>query len=90
MPRSGRRKEESKNILKYFEKNAERMRYEKFRKLGYFVGSGVVEAGCKSLIGKRLKNSGMFWSIKGANAVIALRCCIFSGRYEQFFEDIVA
>jgi len=90
LPRSGRRKEESKNILKYFEKNAEKMRYEKFHKLGYFVGSGVVEAGCKSLIGKRLKNSGMFWSIEGANAVIALRCCILSGRYEQFLEDIVA
>ncbi|MGC9197918.1 MAG: hypothetical protein ACP5E5_03140 [Acidobacteriaceae bacterium] len=60
----------------YFERNAERMRYPKFRRLHLFVGSGVIEAGCKTVIGSRLKQSGMFWIIRGANAIVALRCYV--------------
>jgi Uncharacterised protein family (UPF0236) len=70
----------------YFATNAERMRYPKFRQQGLFVGSGVVEAGCRSVIGARLKRSGMFWTVRGANAIIALRCCRFNGRFEEFWE----
>lgn len=70
----------------YFKKNKERMRYEDFRKQGLFVGSGVVEAGCRTVIGQRLKQSGMHWTVKGANNIIALRCCILSGRWEDFWE----
>jgi hypothetical protein len=51
----------------------------------FFVGSGVVEAGCRTVIGQRLKQSGMRWSVRGANAIIALRCCILSGRFEDFW-----
>ena len=58
----------------YFEKNAERMRYPEFRRQHLFVGSGVIEAGCKTVIGSRLKKSGMFWTVRGANAILALRC----------------
>ena len=70
----------------YFEKNAERMRYPKFRKQHLFVGSGVIEAGCKTVIGSRLKQSGMFWTVRGANAVIALRCCHLNHRMENYWE----
>ena len=59
------------------------MRYDAFRAKGFFVGSGVIEAGCKTVVGA----SGMFWSEKGANAIIALRCCVCSRRFEQFWED---
>jgi len=74
------------NEADYFERNAERMRYPAFREQGLFVGSGVVEAGCKTVIGSRLKRSGMFWSVRGANAIIALRCCRLSGRFEDYWE----
>src|SRR5438128_11763766 len=70
----------------YFETNAERMRYLKFRRQKLFVGSGVIEAGCKTIIGTRLKQSGMFWTVRGANAIIALRCCRLSGRFEDYWE----
>ena len=70
----------------YFERNAERMRYPKFRRQHLFVGSGVIEAGCKSVIGSRLKQSGMFWTVRGANAILALRCCYFNGRFEEYWE----
>jgi hypothetical protein len=72
--------------IAYFDKNKERMRYEDFRKQGLFVGSGVVEAGCRTVIGQRLKQSGMHWTVRGANNVVALRCCILSGRWEDFWE----
>jgi hypothetical protein len=70
----------------YFHTNAERMRYADFRKRGLFVGSGVVEAGCKTICGQRLKQSGMHWTVRGANAIIALRCCQLSARWEEFWE----
>jgi hypothetical protein len=69
----------------YFAGNQERMRYVKFRRQGLFVGSGVIEAGCKTIIGG-LKRSGMFWTVRGANAIIALRCCQLSGTFEDYWE----
>ena len=71
----------------YFEKNAERMRYPKFRRQHLFVGSGVIEAGCKTVIGSRLKQSGMFWTVRGANAILSLRCSHLNGRLEHYWEE---
>ncbi len=71
----------------YFERNAERMCYPKFRRQHLFVGSGVIEAGCKTVIGARLKQSGMFWTVRGANAILALRCCHLNHRFEDYWED---
>lgn len=70
----------------YFEKNAERMRYPEFRRQHLFVGSGVIEAGCKTVIGSRCKQSGMFWTVRGANAILALRCCQLNGHFEDYWE----
>jgi hypothetical protein len=82
--------EEAMEVLEkesgYFDKNKERMRYNDFRRHGLFVGSGVVEAGCRTVIGQRLKQSGMHWTVRGANTIIALRCCILSNRWEDFWE----
>ncbi len=75
------------NEAEYFQRNAQRMRYPDFRAQGLFVGSGVVEAGCKEVIGSRLKRSGMFWTVRGANAIIALRCCRLSGAFEDYWES---
>lgn len=90
LPKNLERKKKAKTGIRYLEKNKERMRYAQFRAQGLFVGSGVVEAGCKSLIGQRLKQSGMEWSIRGANAIIALRCMIKSNRFEDYWESRAA
>jgi len=71
----------------YFERNAERMRYPKFRGQHLFVGSGVIEAGCKTVVAFRLKRSGMFWTVRGANAILALRCCHLNGEFEDYWEQ---
>ncbi len=71
----------------YFAVNAPRMRYPAFRRQHLFVGSGVVEAGCKTLIGSRLKRSGMFWRVRAANSISALRCHRLSGKFEDYGEN---
>ena len=64
--------------LLYFTENSDKMRYGLFRAAGLFIGSGVIEAACKTIVGKRMKNAGMHWSKKNAEGVIALRCAINS------------
>jgi len=62
------------------------MQYGTFRAAGDFIGSGVVEAGCKTVIGGRCKQSGMFWSESGAQNILALRCIHSSRRLEDFWK----
>jgi hypothetical protein len=87
LPRRGKTRQQGIQQIAYFAARIEQMRYAEFKRKGFFIGSGVIEAGCKTLIGKRLKNSGMFWTVEGANAIIAARCCLYSGRFEDFWED---
>ncbi|MCC6160033.1 MAG: hypothetical protein IT350_18415 [Deltaproteobacteria bacterium] len=87
LPRRGKNRKAALTEIAYLEKNRERMRYANFRAQGLFVGSGVVEAGCKTVIGQRLKQSGMEWSLRGANAIIALRCNMLSSRFEDYWES---
>lgn len=76
-----------RNEADYFATNSARMNYPKFRKQHLFVGSGVIEAGCKTVIGHRLKQSGMFWTVAGANSILALRCSHLNGRFEDYWES---
>jgi hypothetical protein len=85
LPSSAQSKKAALKELRYFEGNAAHMRYADFRAKKFFVGSGVIEAGCRTVVGERLKQSGMHWSVRGANAILALRCCILSGRFEDFW-----
>jgi hypothetical protein len=78
--------EKLRTEAEYFRKNARRMRYPKFRRQHLFVGTGVIEAGCKTVIGSRCKQSGMFWTVRGANSILALRCCQTNGRFEDYWE----
>lgn len=72
--------------LGYFVRNVQRMQYGTFRAAGYFIGSGVVEAGCKTVIGGRCKQSGMRWSKPGAENILALRCIHSSRRLGEFWK----
>jgi hypothetical protein len=81
-PLEGVKKDEVDKALHYFGANAPRMRYHWFRQCGLFAGSGVVEAACKAVIGQRLKQSGMHWTVRGADSIIALRCAEASSQWE--------
>jgi hypothetical protein len=78
--------DEARKCVDYVERNRERMRYPEFRAAGLCTSTGVVEAGCKVAIGTRCKRAGMHWTVAGADAIIALRCCTLSGRFEDFWE----
>lgn len=88
LPASPKQRKLAIKEIAFFQSNAYHMRYAWFRRQGFFVGSGVIEAGCRTVIGARLKLSGMFWSVKGANAIIESRCCQMSRLFEDFWEAI--
>jgi len=80
------KRDEIRKCIGYLWTNRRRMRYPAFRAQGLCTSTAVVEAGCKVAIGTRLKRAGMHWTLRGANAIIALRCCKLSGRFEDFWE----
>ena len=78
---------ETLKAIGYFENNQARMLYGTFRAKGYFIGSGVVEAGCKTVIGQRVKQSGMLWSEPGAENVLSIRCAVMNGDFNSFWDQ---
>ena len=73
-----------------FDKNKDHVRYAHYQQQGLFIGSGVIDAACKSLIGKRLKQSAMQWTVRGANAIIALRCATLSIQFQDYWDQQAA
>jgi len=80
-------REEAERQLNYFRKNLDALRYDVFRSKGMFIGSGVIEAGCKGVVGQRCKQSGMFWSETGAENILTLRIARENGRYDSIWTD---
>ena len=74
---------------KYYRSNLSRMKYDEYRAKGWFVGSGVIESGCKTVIGQRFKQSGMIWSLHGVEALLPLRTLLKSNRLDEFFRYMV-
>jgi len=74
--------------IAYFENQQERMLYQTYREQGLFCGSGVIEAGCKAVIGQRLKESGMFWTEAGATSVLTLRCALKGNRWDECWDRL--
>jgi len=85
--RRGKKRKEIITAIKYFVKNRDRMMYASFREKGYFIGSGVVEAGCKTVVGKRAKQSGMFWHVDGAQNVLSTRCAVLGGLFDDYWKQ---
>ena len=75
---------------KYFRRNKDRMKYDVYRKNGWFYGSGAMESGCKTVVGHRFKQSGMIWSLNGTKNLLALRTLYKSNRLDEFFNYLVA
>jgi Uncharacterised protein family (UPF0236) len=80
-PRKAERRKLRKETLHYFASNQERMRYGTFIQHGYHIGSGVVEATCKQVVGSRLDQAGMHWREASAEAVVTLRAALLSTDY---------
>jgi hypothetical protein len=85
MPRSGKKRRLTRKALDYFHNNRDKMRYWEYQAQGLFFGSGVVEAGCKTVVGQRLKQSGMFWGLPGAHNILDIRCVLENGQFDAFW-----
>ena len=79
--------EEISDNITYFTNNKERMRYNQYRERGYHIGSGTVESACKHVVGQRLKQAGMRWSVRGADAILQLRILWKNGEWDRFWAD---
>jgi hypothetical protein len=86
LPSRGHRRNVGEREIQYLRPNSKRMMYATFKKEGYFIGSGVIESGCKTVVGKRTKQSGMFWQVQGAQNVLNIRCSIIGNTYDKYWE----
>jgi len=87
IPRRGKKRSPALKALAYFENNRDKMRYWEYQAQGLFIGSGVVEAACKTVVGQRLKQSGMFWGLPGAHNILDIRCVLENGQFDQFWKE---
>ncbi len=87
LPRRGKSRPPALKALAYFENNRDKMRYWEYQAQGLFIGSGVVEAACKTVVGQRLKQSGMFWGLPGAHNILDIRCVLENGQFDQFWNE---
>ena len=74
-----------RRVIQHFRANRDRMRYSAFRARGLPIGSGPVEAACKTVVGNRLKRSGMRWSLEGGQNVLNLRTAVKSNRWDTLW-----
>ena len=84
--RSPKRLEVLRDGLRFFTRNRSRMKYAEYRRRGLPIGSGVVEAACKTVVGQRFKRSGMRWSIEGGQNILNLRAVVLSKRWDTFWK----
>jgi len=82
-PRTAEQAEAVRRERGYFRGHAKRMQYPEFRRRGLMIGSGPVEAACKTVVGQRVKRSGMRWGAAGLDAVLAVRTAVLNGDYDQ-------
>jgi hypothetical protein len=87
MPKGRQAREQAHKQIAYLKRNRSRMMYATFRNAGCFIGSGVVEAACKTVVGQRLKQSGMLWSLEGATHLLTVRCALLSGWFNEFWNQ---
>jgi hypothetical protein len=87
LPTNPEKQKAATEQINFLDTHQARMHYGTYRKKGWFIGSGVIEAGCKTVVGKRLKQSGMFWSEPGASSVLQFRTILLSGRFDAFWTD---
>lgn len=71
-------------ICRYFENNADRMRYDEYLRRGYPIATGVIEGACRHLVKDRMERSGMRWTLEGARAMLHARAASQSDHWQDF------
>ena len=84
------KKEKWDAALNYYRDNLDRMKYDEYLAKGWYIGSGVVESACRSIVCNRFKLPGMRWTKKGAEALLPFRAAYLSGKYDELWDFIRA
>ncbi len=85
-PNEGEVVKKIEDNITYFENNQGRMHYDEYKAKGYHIGSGTAESACKHVVGQRLKQSGMTWSLAGAEAILQLRILWKNNEWDRFWQ----
>lgn len=72
--------------ITYYENNRQHMRYDEYLAAGYPIGSGVAEGACRHLVKDRLEQTGMRWTVDGAQAMLHTRSLYLNGQWDEFLE----
>ena len=84
---TGSRRKTLESVITYLENNREQMRYDTYLEAGYPIGSGVAEGACRHLVKDRMEQTGMRWTVSGAQAMLHLRATYLNDQWENFIED---
>ena len=84
---SGSRRKTLNSVITYLKNNRDQMRYDVYLKAGYPIGSGVAEGACRHLVKDRMEQTGMRWTVSGAQAMLHLRATYLNDQWEDFIED---
>jgi len=74
-------------VIGYYENNRQHMRYDEYLAAGYPIGSGVAEGACRHVVKDRLEQTGMRWTVGGAQAMLHLRVIYLNGHWNEFVND---
>lgn len=86
---TGKKREEFTKAYRYLRKRMKYMKYAEYKRVGVPLGSGVTEAGCKTIYTQRLKLSGMNWNKSGAQTVLNLRVLLLSGVWDEAYQRVL-
>jgi hypothetical protein len=84
---TGSRRKTLESVITYLENNREHMRYDEYLAAGYPIGSGVAEGACRHLVKDRMEQTGMRWTVAGAQAMLHLRATYLNDQWDEFIED---
>jgi hypothetical protein len=84
---TGSRRKTLNSVITYLENNREHMRYDEYLKAGYPIGSGVAEGACRHLVKDRMEQTGMRWTVSGAQAMLHIRATYLTDQWDEFIED---
>jgi hypothetical protein len=86
---SGQRRKVVRSALEYLGNNKGHMRYDEYLAAGYPIGSGVAEGACRHLVKDRMEQTGMRWTVEGAQAMLHVRALYLNDQWEEFHEQRV-
>jgi hypothetical protein len=82
----GNRRQVVRSAIEYLENNREHLKYDEYLAAGYPIGSGVAEGACRHLVKDRLEQTGMRWTVNGAQAMLHVRALYLNDQWEEYLE----